>query len=262
MKKLSIILSIFLFFLSFSNSENVFAEEKISYYAKINSTSTFLCSSPSENSAMFELPYSYFVKVDYVIDDYFKVKYDNIEGYVKKDKVDLMNGIPEKPFASATFKLFVPYAIYSTPNSSSTKIADIDTSKTLKFYGNLSGQQLSSTSNTWYYCSFSEAEQEFFGYVFSGVTDCLTKITLNNETFETISEDVFLTTPQATEFSTLTTGTKIMLVISISLPSLLILYFLVKPSRILKLNKSKKSPQKQTKKVRHGDYFEFDESEL
>ena len=263
MKKLTFILSFFLFLMSFISHKNALAEEKVFYYAKISSNSTYLCSTPSENSAMIEIPYSYFVKVEYVIDDYFKVSYDNVEGYVKKDKVSLMKGTPEVPFASATFKLFVPYGLYSSANSASTKICDIDTSQTVKYYGRISGQQLSSSSNNWYYCSLINGDQTVFGYVFSGVTDYLTTISINNETFESVTEDVFSSTPQASEFSTLSSGTKILLIVSISIPSLLILYFLIKPSRILKLNKSKKIQQKNPKKTRrHSDYFEFDESEI
>ncbi len=259
MKKMWLILSVFLF-ISFTTQSLAFAENENSYYAKISSTSTYLCSMPSENSAIFELPYSYFVKVEYVVDDYFKVVYDGIDGYVKKDKVSLMNGTPQSPFAAATFKVFVPYALYSAPNSTSTKLADVDTTATLKFYGNISGEQLNSSTNNWYYCSFQSGKESHFGYIFSGVTDYLTKISTNTETFDVIDEDS-LSATEASEFNTLTTGTKVMLIISISVPSLMILYFLIKPSRILQ-NKAKSKTKKKASKVRHGDYFEFDESEL
>lgn len=262
MKKILFILSLFLIFANASSQNFVSADAENSYYAKITSSSTYLCSTPSENSAMFEIPYSYFIKVDYVIDDYYKASYDGVEGYVRKDKVSLMQGTPQNPYASATFKLFVPYNLYSSPNSSSTKICDLDTSKTLKYYGKLSGQQLSSSSNSWFYCSLSSNDQIVFGYVFSGVTDYLSTISLNNETFDIISDDVFTTNPEQTEFSNLSNGTKIILITSISVPSVLILYFLIKPSRILKLNKTKKTNNKPAPKKRHGDYFEFDESEI
>ena len=260
MKKMSLILSIFIIFFGFATPTFAFADDERVYYAKITNSATFLCSTPSENSAVFELPYSYFVKVEYSVDDYYKVSYSGIDGYVKKDKVSLMNGTPQKPYAAATFKLFVPYALYSSPNLSSTKIANIDTSITLNFLGNISGQQVSSASNIWYYCTYQTAEQSLSGYIFSGVTDYLTQISVNNETFEVVSEDA-LSSSQTSEFSTLSTGTKVLLIISISVPSLLILYFLIKPNRILN-NKSRNRVKKQNKTVRHGDYFEFDESEL
>lgn len=259
MKKLVLILSFIIIFFNFSLNK-AYADEEKNFYAKINSTSTYLCSMPSETSQLFELPYSYFVKVNYIIDDYFKVTYDGIEGYVKKDKVSLMNGIPQSPFASASFKVFVPYSIYNSASSNSTKIADIDTSTTLKYYGSIAGQQLNSSTNIWYYCSIQSQGQTQFGYVFSGITDYLTKINTNSETFEIISDEA-LSATETSEFKTLSTSTKIMLIIAISLPSLLILYFLIKPSRILKTNRARPT-KKQTKISRHGDYFEFDENEL
>ena len=260
MKKINLILLIFVFLFSFSAETPTSADNEKVFYAKITSSNTFLCSTPSENSQIFELPYSYFVKIDYVVDDYFKVNYDGVEGYVKKDKVSLMNGTPSAPYANASFKLFVPYAIYQSPNTNSTKLADVDTTATLKYFGTKSGQQLNSTSNKWYYCQYQNNDQQINGYIFSGVTDYLTSISTNNETFEIISEDT-LSATESSEFQALSTGTKIILIIAISLPSVLILYFLIKPSRILQNQKKRKS-KTQTKTIRHGDYFEFDESEL
>ncbi len=237
-----------------------FAENQKEFYAKIQNTGVYLCSTPSEVSSLFEIPYSYFVKVDYSVDDYFKVTYQNVEGYVKKDKVSLMNGTPQQPYAQATFKVFVPYALYETPNQNSSIKAQINTTNSLNYLGTKAGQQVSSSSNTWYYCNFSQDGQVVCGYVFSGITDVLTPITTNTETFEIVKEDIL--NPSTTEFKSLSTGTKVMLIVAISVPSLLILYFLIKPSKIMQITKTKKQVKKESRRIRHGDYFEFDESEL
>lgn len=248
-------------FLSFYNSASTNAENKQEYYAKVQSTGVNLCTTPSESSAIFEIPYSYFVKVEYIVDDYYKVIYKDVEGYVKRDKVKLMNGTPQTPYANATFKLFVPYSIYQSPTQSSTKtLEQLDTTTTIEYYGTINGQQVMSDNNVWYYSSATVNGQKFYGYIFSGVTDYLSTISVNTESFEIVSDSI-LNSP-TTEFNELSIGTKIMLIVSISVPSVLILYFLIKPSKIMQITKSRKQVKKESKKIRHGDYFEFDESEL
>ncbi len=261
MKKFVLVCALALLFLNSFSARTTNADDTKTYYAKIQSTNVQLCSSPSENSPLFKLPYSYFVKVSSAVDDYYKVTYKDVEGYIKKDKVKLMKGTPQTPFAIATFKLFVPYGMYSSPNTTSaqtTQIADI--SQTINYYGTLQGQQVTSSNNTWYYSSIQQNGQTQYGYIFSGVTDYLSKIDINNEVFDTVSDDVLDNT--TTEFHSLSTGTKIMLIVAISLPSVLILYFLIKPSKIMQITKTRKQVKKESRKIRHGDYFEFDESEL
>lgn len=234
--------------------------ENSSYFAKVQNTGVFLCESPSEASALFEIPYSYFVKVENAVDDYFKASYNGVSGYVKKDKVTLMNGVPQNPYAKAIFKIFVPYFLYKSPSQNSSVTA-VDTSTTFTYYGTKAGQQVSSASNIWYYASASVGGKTEYGYVYSGVTDYLSSIQPNTETFKTITDLDFSTSPNS-ELKRLSTGTKIILIVSISIPSLLILYFLIKPTKFVQITKSRKQIKKERKRVRHGDYFEFDENDL
>lgn len=254
---------IFLFILIipfFSSSSQTYAAQEKEYFAKITSNGVFLCETPNANSAIFEIPYSYFVKVEYVVDDYFKVSYDNVQGYVKKDKVALMNGTPLNPYAKASFKIFVEYKLYQSPYQNSLEVYDLTTNDALKFYGTMTGQPLTSKSNLWYYCSTVVDGTTFYGYVFSGITDNLTTIPTNGETFQTISESEL--NSQTSEFSSLSTGTKVILIVSISIPSLLIMYFLIKPSRIVQMSKKKTSEKQKNKRLRNKDYFEFDENDI
>lgn len=241
------------------NSSLAYAQEDNIYYAKVQSVGVNLCSMPNENSSLFEIPYSYFVKVESTIDDYYKVSYNAISGYVKKDKVTLMNGEPKNPYAQATFKVFLPYSLFESPNQTSTEKAKITSSSIITYYGTKIGQQVSSRSNLWYYSSIIENNQTYYGYVYSEVADYLSTISINTETFEVVKDNIFDSSP---EFSSLSTGTKIILIVAISFPSLLILYFLIKPSKIMQITKSKQTLKKERKKIQHGDYFEFDESQL
>jgi len=234
--------------------------EQASYFAKVQNNGVYLCSSPSENASLFEIPYSYFVKVSTAVDDYYKVSYNGVDGYVKKDKVSLMNGVPKNPYAKATFKVFVPYYLYQNPSQNSSVVA-VDTNTTFTYFGTKSGQQVSSASTTWFYASASIDGVTHFGYVYSGVTDYLTTITLNTESFKVISDKDLSSSPNS-ELTRLSTGTKIMLIIAIGIPSILILYFLIKPTKIIQITKSRKQVKKERKRIRHGDYFEFDESDI
>lgn len=262
MKKFVLICAIFALTIAGGLScKPAYAEEGQEYYAKIQSTNAQFCASPNENSAIFNLPYSYFVKVEYSVDDYYKVVYKDLNGYVKKDKVALMSGTPTKPFATATFKLFVPYSMYQNADNSSNVIFQTsNTEQLFDYYGTKTGQQVMSSNNTWYYCSVDADQQKMFGYIFSGVTDYLSTISTNSETFDIVSDKVLENS--TTEFNTLSTGTKVILIVAISVPSVLILYFLIKPAKIMQITKTKKSPKKRSPKTQHGDYFEFDESQL
>ena len=261
MKKFVLICAIALLFSNSLSIKPANADDTKVYYAKIQSINVELCSSPNESNPLFKLPYSYFVKVSSVVDDYYKVTYKDIEGYVKKDKVKLMKDTPKTPFAIATFKLFVPYGIYSSPSTASTQCAQIsDISQTINYYGTLQGQQITTSNNTWYYSSIMQNGQTQYGYIFSGVTDCLSKIDINIEVFDTVNDDAL--SNSTTEFHSLSTGTKIMLIVAISLPSALILYFLIKPSKIMQITQKRKHTKKESRKIKHGDYFEFDENEL
>lgn len=249
----------------FSATPNTaYAENNRTFYAKVQSTGVQLCTNPSEGSGIFEIPYSYFVNVQYGVDDYFKVSYNGVDGFVKKDKVVLMNGTPTKPFAEATFNVAIPYELYKSPTSTSTSQGSITTSTNLTYYGTKSGEEVTDEGNDWYYCSAELDGTTQFGYVYSVfVQRKPTKaISLNTETFEIVSEDILL--PNTTQFQSLSTGTKIILIVAIAVPSVLILYFLIKPSRIMQMSKQKQPRSKKnvTRKIHHGDYFEFDESEL
>ncbi|MDE6583705.1 MAG: hypothetical protein K2K31_03560, partial [Clostridia bacterium] len=231
------------------------------FYAKVQTTGVQFCSSPSENTALFEIPYSYFVKIDYSVDDYYKVFYQDLSGYVRKDKITLMNGTPNQPYAQATFNLVFPFSLYKSTSQSSQVLTTLDTTANIKYYGTKTGDSIGSKGNVWYYAGTENDGIVQYGYIFSYCVDITPSISVNNEVFDVITEE-FLTTASSTEFGTLSTGTKIILIVAISVPSVLILYFLIKPTRVLQNAKSRKQPKNQRRKIRHGDYFEFDESEL
>lgn len=241
-------------------TQNCHAKEN-SYFAKVQSTGVYLLNTPNQEDTLFEIPYSYFVKVQSVEGNFFKVSYKDVEGFVAKSQVSLMECDPLSPYAAATFKLFVPYNLYSLPSKTSSKVLQLQEDATLTYYGTQTGQHVTSNNNIWYYCSILQNGKTEYGYVFSEVTDLLTKFPTNNETYTIVNESV-LSPQDVPTFGGLSTGTKVLLIVAIAVPSVLILYFLIKPSKIVQITKSRRKNKKSPKKVQHGDYFEFDESQL
>ncbi len=260
MKKLFFCIFTVFAIINFFPTDFAYAESSDVFYAKVQSTGVYFCSLPSENSALFELPYSYFVKVDYVVDDFYKVTYKDLEGYVKKSEVTLMSGQPTSPYATATFSMYVATSLYESASTSSTAITSLDTSSTLTYYGIKIGEQVQDVSS-WYYASMTTNGQTYHGYVLSAIVALLTTIPTNTEFFDIVEESA-LTGSTGSDFSGLSTGTQIMLIVAIGIPSLLILYFLIKPSRIMQVTQTKNKVKKEKRRIQHGDYFEFDESEL
>lgn len=258
MKKIFLISA--LIFCLFGQQTNVAHAANQSYYAKVENSGTFLYSTQSESSAMFEIPTSYFVKVEGFGDVFYKASYNGISGYVKKSTISLMNGTPQKPYAQATFKLFVSNYMYANASQNSSVVCSVNTTDILNYVGKKDGEQVNSSSNVWYYCRLNRDGQEYCGYVFSGITDYLSTIPLNTESFESISETTI--TDDTQSLHGLSTKTKIMLIISISIPSVMILYFLIRPSKIMQVTANKRQIKQEKRQRRHGDYFEFDESDL
>ena len=264
MKKIIILLIFGLTIISVSFQNITSAESDNIYYGKIKSEETYFYTSANENSKLFKLPNSYFVKVEDIEGNFFKAVYKDLNGFVKKNDVTLMRGQPSSPYVNATFTNYVEYALYESPNSTSTPVHEFEKEQIFNFYGTINGEEVSSKTNEWYYASALVNGSTFRGYIYSSITDDLPSIPTNNETFEEISEDVFLQeTNASSSFSSLSTGTKILLIVSITIPSIFILFFLIKPSKLIpKKQKAEKSKSSGLRKIHHGDYFEFDDKDL
>lgn len=236
------------------------AETEKTYFAKVPTSGVYFCSSPSLETALFEIPPTYFVQVQAVKDDFFEVKYRDLSGFVKKSDVKLMNGTPIEAFDNTSYSVYLPFSLYQNTNAA-TEIALLTPSMVLTYYGKKVGQQMKPNLADWYYSGVLIDGVLLRGYVYSDHATMQISTGKNEETFPPLSEDA-LVSGTTTAFSGLSTGTKIILIVAISVPSLLILYFLIKPSKIMQITKSKRKPKSISKRIRHGDYFEFDENEL
>ena len=120
MKKIFLILFVSILLIESKPNLNAQAESR-TFYAKVLETGVELCSLPDEETGMFEIPYSYFVLVEQGIEDFFKVSYNGVTGYIKKDSVQLMSGEPITPYFKNTFNVVIPYYLYSSANTEKFK---------------------------------------------------------------------------------------------------------------------------------------------
>ena len=107
---------LFSFLLGFNSVPKVYvsASENKTYYAQVMFDETFLYRSDnlSEDCSniFFELPKTYFVELtDFANNNFYKAKYLTFSGYVKKDRVQAIAGIPSNPFLkNISFRKIIP----------------------------------------------------------------------------------------------------------------------------------------------------------
>ena len=140
----------------------------------------------------------------------------------------------------------------------------------LSYYGITYGEEsIAKKGNIWYYCKYYVNNLYYTGYLYSPLCDDLSPIVNNAEIVE------YLTSPPVFEEETLETGGNILegmsqtmqtiLIVAVSLPCLLFIYLLFKPTRMAEekatssSNKTK-SQKSKYKKLKHSDYFELDDN--
>lgn len=252
----------------------VFASE--TYFAKAISKNVKLYRSTSGSddfsNVYFTIPQSYYIEIDKCENElFFSARYIDVYGYVKKSDVQCVSGIPETPFANASFRVFVPGGVElrSSPSQSQgintiEQLGYLETN--LKYYGEIEGEEaISNRTQTWFYCKYIKNGKEYFGYVYNAFCDSLTEIPTNTELLENISEPDFVvdaSTQPSTEdgLSSLPSATQIVIIVAVCLPCLIIIYLLFRPTKITAkaLEEADAKPRKK-RKPRHQDYYEYDE---
>ena len=252
-----------------------------SYFARIKYSNCPLLKSPSADSSFtntrFLIPQTYFVEIlSKVSDEFFEAQYLGIRGYVRKSDIDFVAGTPQNPFADKiSFRVFAQNGLNlrSSPKESEgianrlTTIPFLETN--LQYIGMIEGEEaISNRGNIWYYCNYFRMDETLTGYVYAGYCDMLTNIVQNTEQLPVIPEPNFEQTSIKNQTSDIGDGSlnklskraQILIIVSVSLPALIILYLLFKPTKIVaNLKASKKSPDTKKKKKRYrDDYYEIE----
>lgn len=264
MKKFYILLMFIIFSIPFLNLGNSFLSSyaNSNIYAKVEDSGIFLYSSPidSQQNKLFEIPQSYFVRlIEKTNDMFYYCAYKDVYGYAKISEVVAMNGQPNSPFFEGYFRVFAleGQGLYSSPQIiEEDKVTHIPSlTDNLIFYGYINGQEaVPDTSDKWIYCKYSDSKNNY-GYTYSVFCDKIPKITENTERFEILSEPF----SKDIESGELSTVAMTFIIIGVSLPCLVVIYLLIKPTL---LKGEIEMPKRKLKAKRHHDYFEFDDSDL
>lgn len=249
MKKFLIIASVFLFIFASIFLVNYTSAEEVnttqtSGYACIKSNNCYLykylADNPSLTSKYFLLEKSYFVKViESADEDFFKVEYNGILGYVKKSQVDFVEEIPELPFLeNITFDIYSASNVElrnepSTKNGIGSILISVPSGqKDLTYYGKITGEEsINGLGNIWYYCSYNFEGKDIFGYVYAPLTLNLSPICENSQILTPVTITNYV---PLNNLLYLNVNTRNLIILVITLPAIYILYLFVKPSKILK----------------------------
>jgi len=246
------------------------------FYARITNDSTYLYSTPEENvnTAIFILPNTYFVELISSSNNFFYAKYKDVFGYVKKNEVQVVSTSPITPFLSnISFRVFTPSGanLRSTPqNLGATNLVYsfpfLETN--LEYYGKCLGEEaISKKGCTWYYCKYYTNNLSYMGYVYSPLCDLLPTLPQNTEILEPYTGELFLDEEQslpttASPMEQLSPTAQTIIIVAVSLPCLLFIYLLFKPTHMAesaKQTSSRKSSRKKISRLKRSDYFELDD---
>lgn len=252
-------------------------------YAKIISSNVKLYRSTTISeefsNVYFVVPQSYFVEISNCDSENFYIAtYIDVTGYIKKSEVQCVKGTPTVPFTNnASFRMFIPGGVdlRSSPTQSEglNSIATLQFLETnLKYYGTIDGEEaISYKSTTWYFCKYSKNGTTQNGYVYSAFCDLLTAIPSNAEVLEYVDEPEFIADPtsgqasgtESDSLSSLPSATQIIIIVAVCLPCIFIIYLLFRPTKITAraLENADLKPTKRVKrkKLKHQDYYEYDE---
>ncbi len=217
-----------------------------SYYAKAINSNVYFCSNPNDQSIVFEIPNSYYVKLLDYKDNYYKVEYLGLVGFVKADAVVATKNTPTQPYLNmATFRVFATdgATLRLEPKKNSTIHCTLPTTKEIQYVGQIKGEELiSGRGNIWYYACYTKNNTKYTGYVYAGLCDMLSNITPNTEQYQSIPNPFVNVSSQYIKNLKQSTSFKTILIIIVCLPAVALVYLLFKPSMIAK---SKSKPSKE-----------------
>jgi len=222
-------------------------------YAQIKADDVYLyrsTSSTSATNAYFALPYSYFVLLISNIDNnFYKVQYRDVIGYVLKDNVTPVAEQPQNPYlTNISFWVYTTDGtnMLSSPHKTGKVVASVETFKNIDYYGYIIGDEyIKNRGYTWYYCK----DGENMGYLYKGLCDNLSAIPQNTEKVTAVSSP-FVEDDNSFLYNLvdMTGWLKALLILAVCLPSLGLIYLMFKPFNLQ--NKKLKKPQKSKAKLK------------
>lgn len=223
-------------------------------FAQIKNSNTYIYKSAELNESISNklclVENSYFVKIiNNFNNDFYKVEYNGITGYVKKENLVLVSGTPVNPY---------PNNIYFNINNtscylrSSPKIKDTINNticivpagtKSLRYIGKIIGEEAIDFNGTiWYLTEVNGTT----GYVYSAYTNSITTIGENTETIS------LFTGYDYSKVNPLSNTTCIFVILITIIPFLIILFLIYLPRKKLSVAQIKKTKPE----TNNTDYYE------
>jgi|LGOV01.1.fsa_nt_gb hypothetical protein len=208
-------------------------------YARIKYNNALFYKTATLNSdngnVYFLLEQSYFVEL--ISDentDFYKAKYLDLLGFVKKVEVECVTEDIETPYLnSITFNSNIAEIvnIRSLPSTDSETIYTLPANtNNVKYIGKISGQEaITSLGNIWYYCYYTALDIVYAGYVYAPLTSNLTSIIPNSVTATVTSINHFNST---NSFLSIKPNFRILLTFLTLIPIIFIVYLLFKKSEV------------------------------
>ena len=222
-------------------------------YAQIKNSSTYIYKSAELNESISNklclVENSYFVKILNNFNDvFYKVEYNGITGYVKKENINLINETPINPYTNNIYFNINNTSCYfrSSPKIKDTINNTICTinagTKGLRYIGKIIGEEAIDFNGTiWYLTEFNGV----LGYVYSAYTNSL------NTIFENTEQISLFTGFNYSKVNPLTNTTCIFVILITLIPFLFILFLIYLPRK-----KLSKANIKHNTKPESVDYYE------
>jgi len=230
---------ILLILINISNSQK-FIYASTTKYARIES-STEIFKEPSTNINLDNIiciaEESYFVEIISEFEDFYKVSYNSISGFIKKSHLKEISNTPTTPYPyNIKITISSNCNLRTTPTTKSTVnnvVSTIYTDSEIKFIGRTYGEEaIDFGGSTWYYVCVNGN----YGYIYNKYVKNITPIYENKESF------TYASPINETIQNPITHTPSLLIIIILSIPLiavLIILYIPNKPKHTKKTQKFK-----------------------
>lgn len=272
--KLTLVIFVFIVFFSFQNIKTSHATTVVTslQYARITRSNIAFYDIPSitDGNVMFYPEISYFVQIlQPEQDNFYKVKYKEVEGYILSSDLVFVSGQPKNPYPEQIGVKILANGGLNLRSSPSTS-GPFNILQTLPFLesnieylGIVHGEEyVPNMGDIWYYCRYFDNQENIYGYLYAVYCYPIGAIMPNTEEFEIVDkpyfpEETVQTQTNSDVLSTLPKQAQIVIIFLVCLPCILIVYLLFKPTKLaVDVGKNKK---KKIKRLKKSDYYEFDE---
>lgn len=198
-------------------------------FARIIDDSTYLYKTASTDNSIKNIicamENTYYVEILLTYDeDFYKVNYNGISGFVLRKNVKKVSGIPENPYPHDVDMLTINNNVYlrSTPEKTDTNNLTIIPSNTtkLKYIGKVYGEQVDDfRQNIWYFVEY----EGIFGYIYGEYLKSVSSVHPNIEQLSYLNNSDF-----DDVINPLSDGTCAIIITLLLLPTLIIIFLIYK----------------------------------